>query len=112
MQRSSTGKALTHTAAEAAHALGISRNSIYELLRRGELRSVRLGRRLVIPRSAVDELVGAREPAPLPSSGPPKQDETFESLTPYAIALANLMRQMHHMTPCPHCHGLGFTLAK
>jgi excisionase family DNA binding protein len=34
---------LLYTPVEAAHALGISRSSLYGLLGRGELRSVRLG---------------------------------------------------------------------
>ncbi|MFV0318217.1 MAG: helix-turn-helix domain-containing protein [Microthrixaceae bacterium] len=45
---------------EAASVLGISRSSAYECVRRGELRAVRLGRRLVVPRSAVSELLDGR----------------------------------------------------
>jgi excisionase family DNA binding protein len=45
------------TVSEAARVLGISRSSAYECVRRGELRAVRLGRRLVVPRSAVTELL-------------------------------------------------------
>ena len=49
--------ARTMTVTEAAGVLGISRSSAYECVRRGELRAVRFGRRLVVPRSAVDELL-------------------------------------------------------
>ncbi len=38
--------------------LGISRSSAYECVRRGELRALRLGRRLVVPRSVLEELLG------------------------------------------------------
>jgi len=37
------------TVDEAAEALGISRSHAYELVRTGDLPSVRLGRRLVVP---------------------------------------------------------------
>jgi excisionase family DNA binding protein len=38
---------------EAAELLGISRGLAYELARTGELPSLRLGRRLVVPRAAL-----------------------------------------------------------
>jgi excisionase family DNA binding protein len=41
---------LTLTVEEAAALLGISRNSAYEAVRRGEIPSVRIGGRIVIPR--------------------------------------------------------------
>lgn len=48
----------TVTVEEAAQMLGISRSSAYGCVRRGELRALRLGRRLVVPRSALEELLG------------------------------------------------------
>jgi len=42
---------------EAATLLGISRAHAYELVARGELAHIRLGRRLVVPRRAIDELI-------------------------------------------------------
>ncbi len=42
---------------EAAAMLGISRAHAYELVRRGELPRLRLGRRVVIPRKALEEYV-------------------------------------------------------
>lgn len=45
------------TVAEAAAALGISRALAYELVRRGEVPSVRLGRRIVVPRVALGRLL-------------------------------------------------------
>jgi len=43
---------LTLTVEEAAELLGISRTLAYELVTRRELPSVRLGRRIVVPRRA------------------------------------------------------------
>ena len=42
---------------DAAAALGISRAHAYELLARGELPSLRLGRRIVVPRAALESLL-------------------------------------------------------
>ena len=56
----------TVTVEEAAQMLGISRSSAYECVRRGELRALRLGRRLVVPRAALEELLGGT-PAVLPN---------------------------------------------
>ena len=50
---------LTLTVEEAARALGISRTLAYELVTRGELPSLRLGRRLVVPRRALEALLDA-----------------------------------------------------
>jgi excisionase family DNA binding protein len=44
---------LTLTVEEAAEVLGISRTLAYELVRRGALPSLRLGRRLVVPRAGL-----------------------------------------------------------
>ncbi|MGI8758451.1 MAG: helix-turn-helix domain-containing protein [Acidimicrobiales bacterium] len=48
---------LTLTVEEAAQLLGISRALGYELVARGELPSIRLGRRIVVPRRALDALL-------------------------------------------------------
>ena len=49
---------LTFTVSEVAAALGISRNTAYELARRGELPGViRLGKRLVVSRAAIERLL-------------------------------------------------------
>lgn len=47
---------------EAAELLGISRALAYELVARGELPSVRLGRRLVVPRVALVAMCGTSGP--------------------------------------------------
>jgi excisionase family DNA binding protein len=48
---------LTMTVEEAGVALGISRSHAYELVRHGELPSLRLGRRVVVPIAALEALV-------------------------------------------------------
>jgi len=48
---------ITLTVEEAAALLGISRAHAYELVRRGELPRLRLGRRVVVPRKALEQLV-------------------------------------------------------
>ncbi len=49
---------LVLTVEETADALGISRAFAYELVRKGELPSIRLGRRIVVPRVQLARLVG------------------------------------------------------
>jgi len=39
---------------EAAELLGISRNNAYELVKRGELPSIKLGKRKLVPRIALE----------------------------------------------------------
>ena len=48
---------VTMSVEEASEALGISRSLAYELVRRGALPSLRLGRRIVVPVRALEELV-------------------------------------------------------
>ena len=55
-----TGK-LTYSVVEAAGVLGIGKDLAYSLVRTGQLRTVRLGRRIIVPRHAIDELL-SRQP--------------------------------------------------
>jgi excisionase family DNA binding protein len=48
---------LVFSVEQAAARLGISRAFAYQLVARGELPALRLGRRIVVPRHALDELV-------------------------------------------------------
>ena len=48
---------LTMSVEEASEALGISRSLAYELVRGGEIPSLRLGRRVVVPARALEDLV-------------------------------------------------------
>ena len=52
----------TLTVEEAAKLLGVSRGSAYEAVRSGELPVVRLGRRLLVPRQALDRLLAGNGP--------------------------------------------------
>jgi excisionase family DNA binding protein len=53
------GDRLVLSVAEAGELLGISRAFAYELVARGELPVVRFGRRIVVPKAALLELLGA-----------------------------------------------------
>jgi excisionase family DNA binding protein len=48
---------ITLTVEEAGTRLGISRTLAYELVRRGEIPSIRLGRRVLVPIRALERLV-------------------------------------------------------
>ncbi len=52
-----TGERVLLTVEEAAHRLGIGRSFAWELVRRGELPSIRLGRLVRIPVGALDEWI-------------------------------------------------------
>lgn len=58
MSTSIPTKKLTLTVEEAAEVIGISRAQAYRCVKRGELRAVQLGRRLVVPLVAVQDLLG------------------------------------------------------
>jgi excisionase family DNA binding protein len=71
---------LTYTVGEAAEAIGVSRNLAYELARRGELRTVHVGRRILVPRNALREFLGlGEEQAPAPPAAPPTPTATATS---------------------------------
>jgi excisionase family DNA binding protein len=48
---------------QAADALGLGRTLVYQEISRGRLRSVRIGRRRLIPASAIDEYADSETPA-------------------------------------------------
>lgn len=63
-------KALLLSVREAARALGLGRDATYRLVREGRLRSIRVGRRLFVPRSELGAFIereihegGARPPS-------------------------------------------------
>lgn len=45
---------LTYTVGEAASLLGIGRNSAYEGVKSGEIPSIKIGGRILIPRTALE----------------------------------------------------------
>ena len=51
-------KRMTFTVEEAAKLLGIGRSAAYEAVRMGTIKSLRFGRRIVIPRVALEDLLG------------------------------------------------------
>ena len=77
MSRPANQPCLTITVEDAGRLLGISRGHAYELVRRGELPAIRLGRRLVIPTRAIEELLGAatakRDETSAPHPAPVRQ---------------------------------------
>ena len=54
----------TYTVPEVAEMLGISRSTAYECVRRGEIPSLKLAGRVVIPRMAFEAFLGEHTPAP------------------------------------------------
>lgn len=54
----------TYTVDEATAILGLSRNSLYAAIRRGELPALRIGKRIVIPRAALERLLDVPVGAP------------------------------------------------
>ena len=48
---------LAYSSGEAAHTLGLSINNVYTLVREGKLPSLRLGKRLLIPRVELERLL-------------------------------------------------------
>ncbi len=68
---------IVHTVTEAAHLLRISRNAAYAAVRARQIPSVRIGRRVLVPRHALLALTGvasvtggAAETAPAPGRAP------------------------------------------
>jgi len=55
---------VTYTVDEASKLLGLSRNSAYEGVARGDIPSMRIGRRLLVPRAALERLLAA-SPGPV-----------------------------------------------
>ncbi len=50
-------KAATYRIDEAAKVLGISRNKCYEAAKSGQVPTVRIGKRLLVPKVALDKLL-------------------------------------------------------
>ena len=54
-------KHLVYSVAEAGKRLGLSRGLMYEAIRTGQIPSVRIGRRILIPCAALDRLLEGDE---------------------------------------------------
>jgi excisionase family DNA binding protein len=59
---------LTLTVDEAARALGISRAFAYEAIKRGEIPHVRIGRRVLVPRGALERMLDVGGPSTVPDA--------------------------------------------
>lgn len=57
MSATSPPRRVAYPIPEAAALLGMSRSGIYQLIDRGELRRVKIGRRSLIPASELDRLI-------------------------------------------------------
>lgn len=57
MEADSSPRRLTLTVAEAAKVLGIGRSSAYEAVKLGQLPSIRIGRRLLVPIAALERML-------------------------------------------------------
>ena len=61
---------LTLSVIEAARRLGIGKNLAYEAVGRGEIPSIKVGGRILVPVAALDRMLG------LVGAGEPRTDET------------------------------------
>ena len=61
ISRPSPPPRMAYSVTEAAAALGVSKTLIYQMIRRGELPSVKIGARRVVPVAAIHELLGQRD---------------------------------------------------
>ena len=50
----------TLTIPETAKRLGIGRNQAYEAAKRGEIPTIRLGKRILVPRAALERLLDGK----------------------------------------------------
>lgn len=49
--------------AEFAKVMGLSKNGAYEAVQRGEVRSIRFGKKIVVPTAQIRQMLGMTEPA-------------------------------------------------
>lgn len=52
---------------EAARLLGIAKGTAYRAVRAGQLPAIRIGRRWIVPRRALDAMLSGKAPLPQPS---------------------------------------------
>jgi excisionase family DNA binding protein len=55
---------ITLSVQEAATLLGLSRNVAYDAIARGQIPSIRIGRRLLVPRLALERMLDIQVPSP------------------------------------------------
>lgn len=54
---------LTFSVSEVAKVLGISKNAAYLGIKRGEIPSIRIGARILVPKKSVERILAGGEPA-------------------------------------------------
>ena len=60
------GETLTLSISETAKLLGLGRNSCYEAARRGDIPTVIIGRRILVPVAALQRMLAEAGPVPVP----------------------------------------------
>jgi excisionase family DNA binding protein len=58
VKKEAQGELLTMTVEEAAARLGVGRNTAYQAAASGQLPTIRIGRRLLVPCAALEQLLG------------------------------------------------------
>mgnify|MGYP001006658685 CR=1 FL=1 len=62
----------TMTVTQASEVLGISRCTAYEAVRSGQIPSIRFGKRILVPRHAIDVMLGKGRGGDQPISARPE----------------------------------------
>lgn len=68
------------TAQEAADYLKVKKTTVYELVKRGDLPSTKIGKQLRIPRAALEGKMGAQHTPPSPAQKPPRREGGRDSV--------------------------------
>lgn len=68
-EHASPGGRLTYSVDEAAELLGIGRTLMYKLLTAGEVDSLKIGKRRMVPRDAIDGYIKRSRGRQFPSPG-------------------------------------------
>jgi len=63
------GERLTFTVEETAKLLGIGRQLAYDRVKTGEIPVIKIGRRLLVPRAALEKLLAEPQPLNLTAAG-------------------------------------------
>ena len=98
-----TVERLAYSPAEAARALGLARSSLYAALTRGDLRSVLVGGRRLVPRSEIDRILTVD---PLVETGrkgtawlEAQADEPFPPSSPQRVTALASRRLIDQLAP-------------
>ena len=78
MATTTTDGRLTYTVEEAGELLGVGRGTAYAAVRAGDIPSVKIGRRVLVPRHALLELLGE----PVPSEATPRANSPHNGHDP------------------------------